>query len=617
MAYESAEEIRNEMHDGDLSYTNMSVSAGMCLDLEDALDEMEEKVEDFLEFVDDYVNGIRIGCKILITAIMNKVNPKLNDIETALDQIQKIFNSDMFMYNGVGDYKRQMRDADGNLMYDEQGKPIMETVNGDAWCEYTWECDAILKQLLDDDSAFYNALMETAEERCWEDEEEKKNFFDNLNEILENYDKFKDFICNLGFATNLSIDLSKYAIKRYVLNIEDFKKFINRQIAKLEAKLNEYMEWLNNSPLIQLINDIKAMFECVFGELDCSAIWTAQGLYERILLKCHIYMQADGTFMLDPEFKKSIFGAAEAVMGYCQDVIDRLMKFQDVLLTPIDLKIGAKAFECGQALYPGQVGLDDIRNFLTGKWKKEKIVNLFNTKRTNVIHAFYEKRMPYQKECPEDNGVDALQMSLDDISTLADDVQPKPLSESPKPDFQELKKKIEAGEPIAGIDAKTLKARQDNVMEKTIPPQTVIDNFVQKNIFGKTVAKADDPPQVQRELAALNSAYKTNRYSSDYIINNMRIESDGLVYVDDGCCTIVLNNLPLNDEPSATEFYACQGNIGDNRCMLDEETDEIISATQAAVKCATNPTSKLATKCKQVWELINNRTDSKNVAEKL
>lgn len=117
-----------------------------------------------------------------------------------------------------------------------------------------------------------------------------------------------------------------------------------------------------------------------------------------------------------------------------------------------------------------------------------------------------------------------------------------------------------------------------------------------------------------KTLNDLNKKFKTTRYNKHYILKNIKIDDDGVVTIQDGCCNYVLDNLKPLSEPIVYDMLA--GDISDNSTILDPATDEVISVSEAAVKIACDPTSDLATRCKEIWNTINNLYDEQNIVQK-
>lgn len=563
----------------------METAALICDYIYSAFQKLKELIDNIEDIALGLLKAVQKFARTLNTKIKNKLKILVDKIKDKLDEIQKDIKP--LVFNGA----KQI--------------PLI--------CDPLWKCLALLKELLNSSSQFYKSLQKSAEEMCWDDEKEKENFFDNILNLINDYEEFSKFICNMGFGFDFCIDAIKLSLSEFTLKSYDWKKWVLKMKAKIEEKLNSFLSYILNSPLFELLKSLTDFFKCVIGDIQgCAEIQTAKNFFYNVLATLHIKEEGDG-FVIDPDFTKMLFKVADQMLDDCQKVIDTCTKLNIVLINPIELKVAAKAYEGSKNIWPGQLTMDDITggimnayDFLaSGRWKKYLLPKVYSTEKQAVIHAFFIKRSSTKNGCPE---TEAGSLSSGAIAQTLRSQEMKNAPGSEKnPDY-------DLDGTIGGVAKGTVNTAKNAIVDKAVP---VLNDM--RGLIFKSPVTLGGAGSVESELKKLNTMFNTTRYTTEYIVKNMRIESDGMVYVSDGCCDIALTNLPPN--PKGIEvieaMYEIGSDIEDDSCIYDLNSGEIISGTEAAIICATQPDNPLAVRCKQIWATINNMYDEQNIVQKL
>ena len=144
--------------------------------LKKAIEKIEKICKEYIKKLIKVADGIKNIIRLTISDAVKKINQSIEDIRKNIKP----------------------------LLIDGPGKiPIL--------CDDMWNCLALLQELLDSSSAFYKSVKKNVLNQCMS--ESQKNIADHLSDLIGDYTKFRDIICNSSFGIEFSIDAIKLSLK--------------------------------------------------------------------------------------------------------------------------------------------------------------------------------------------------------------------------------------------------------------------------------------------------------------------------------------------------------------------------------------------------------------------
>lgn len=670
----------------------MGVTDIICEYIYESFKKIKAALEKIEKTMKDKINSLLKMVKAVNVVIKKTIGPMVDKLNEAIESIRSSI-------------KPLILDIPGKLPY---------------ICDDLWKCLALLKELLDDTSALYKSLKNTGKERCLSQDE--KNILDNMSDMITDYTKFRDIVCNLGFNFDFCIGAMKLSLKTFKVTGINFRKMLDKKFKFFNGQINTIVRYSINIGLGKYLDSLINFFECAFGvdfpdlnfslsgEIDlnpCAEIQTAQNFFNEVLATCHLIQEGDG-YVIDPQFKAYITSTVEAMLNEVQAFLDNIDKLNEICVNSTELRVATQSYENSKNVWPGDVSWSDMKKAYntvkSGNWRKVNIVKYFSTKYEDVVSAFIEKKAKSKvvDDCiPPDTPSKLTKKNLSDFGNIGDllnvnvstnlktssieevsdavglkanlnsktnignvatlktgaAVEPTNLDEAlefaPKAVRQSssnttdynlaqvketnenmLKAKLSIGVAQKGVKTVDVdkyaelpqpKAKKTNINPDTGVPYDFMKfnkgeimggpkGLINKPGTGAVIEHEHKPGPPTKSLNGLNKRLGTTRYNKHFIMKNMKIDDDGTVTIQDGCCSVTLDNLPPLSNPIVYEMMA--GDISNNSCILDPATDEIISVTEAAVKIACDPTSDLAVRCKEIWGTINNLYQEQNIVQK-
>ena len=196
--------------------------------LKKAIEKIEKICKEYIKKLIKVADGIKNIIRLTISDVVKKINQSIEDIRKNIKP----------------------------LLIDGPGKiPIL--------CDDMWNCLALLQELLDSGSAFYKSIKKNVLNQCVS--ESQKNIADHLSDLIGDYTKFRDIICNSSFGIEFSIDAIKLSLKTFKLSAINYNKLLGKKLKILNGQLDTYLHIVIDQGLCDFLNALIRFFNCAFG----------------------------------------------------------------------------------------------------------------------------------------------------------------------------------------------------------------------------------------------------------------------------------------------------------------------------------------------------------------
>lgn len=152
-----------------------------------------------------------------------------------------------------------------------------------------------------------------------------------------------------------------------------------------------------------------------------------------------------------------------------------------------------------------------------------------------------------------------------------------------------------------------------NLAKNVFPAGITLDDIKENGLFSKKTWRKNAMYQYYNQTkdamsAAWDKAWGHEPENGDYakLADGTEIDSEGNIYSRRGCDLIKIEP-PKLEKPIYSEMYISVDaeHLMSDEVLLDPDTEEFIPVTMAAYRIASDPDSKLATRCSYISKVVN------------
>lgn len=261
------------------------------------------------------------------------------------------------------------------------------------FCNNLYKCNIFIEELTDSNSLICKTLIKLGVIT-----KEQQNF---VNDIISDYNRFADTVCNFGFTFNFGLSAIKKLLNFYKKQIVNFIDMLERKKDSIRRMIQTYINKLIDSGIFDLLAKLKKYFNCILDSTDsCTSISSTRNYYTDCLAKMHIEDCGNGNYKLETSTANKMMNVFDSRLNLFNNTKYQIEAAIDTVISPSDVRAASKAFNLAKNVFPGGMTMSDIKN---GNWKKNRMVHYFSVKRSQFIDAFINK---HSDELPEDTSAE-------------------------------------------------------------------------------------------------------------------------------------------------------------------------------------------------------------------
>ena len=279
--------------------------------------------------------------------------------------------------NGVRTIQKKLVDLiwDGYKTDPKTGK------NKSKFCSNLFKCNIFLDQLTDSNSLICKTLIKlgvmTSDQRQF------------INSVIQDFNQFSETVCNFGFTFNFGLSALKKLLMFYKEQIEKFIRMIERKIDQLRRLIQNFINRLIDSGIVDLLIKLRKFFNCVLANTDtCANINTAGNYYTNVLGILHIEENGLGGYRLNSDDQNRFINAFDSRLNKLNNSKQELQGIIDSLMNPSEVSAANNAFNLSKNIFPGGMSMTDIKN---GNWHTNRMLHYFAVKTDQFLDAFVRK----------------------------------------------------------------------------------------------------------------------------------------------------------------------------------------------------------------------------------
>ena len=279
--------------------------------------------------------------------------------------------------NGVRTIQKKLVDLiwDGYKTDPKTGK------NKSKFCSNLFKCNIFIDQLTDSNSLICKTLIKlgvmTSDQRQF------------INSVIQDFNQFSETVCNFGFTFNFGLSALKKLLMFYKEQIEKFIRMIERKKDQLRRLIQNFINRLIDSGIVDLLIKLRKFFNCVLANTDtCANINTAGNYYTNVLGILHIEENGLGGYRLNSDDQNRFINAFDSRLNKLNNSKQELQGIIDSLMNPSEVSAANNAFNLSKNIFPGGMSMTDIKN---GNWHTNRMLHYFSVKTDQFLDAFVRK----------------------------------------------------------------------------------------------------------------------------------------------------------------------------------------------------------------------------------
>lgn len=195
-------------------------------------------------------------------------------------------------------------------------------------CQNLYNCEFFRDYLLNPDSIFSKAVRGMF---GLDGSDRYSRVQAELHEITQDFQRFKEQICS-GISLDFTLSAITGLFQSFLAQINKWLRWLRRKVDAVYRFLRYYLDTLKRLGVFDLLNHLKAMFDCILDETEiCTSVETANSYYRAFTSKMKLYCTRANDWIIKPEYEEMctafMRGKIEELKGLCDKVENGLRMF--------------------------------------------------------------------------------------------------------------------------------------------------------------------------------------------------------------------------------------------------------------------------------------------------
>lgn len=168
-------------------------------------------------------------------------------------------------------------------------------------CKDLFKCDFFTNYLLNPDSIFSKAVRGLF---GLDGEDRYSNVQRELYQIVQDFKEFKRQICS-GVSLDLTLSAITGLFQDFMAQVNKWLRWLQRKVDAVYKWLRYYLDSLKRWGVFELLNQLKAMFDCVLDQTElCASVESAGSYYRTFTEKMKLYCTKANDWIIKPDYEK-------------------------------------------------------------------------------------------------------------------------------------------------------------------------------------------------------------------------------------------------------------------------------------------------------------------------
>ena len=198
-------------------------------------------------------------------------------------------------------------------------------------CQNLYKCDFFREYLLNPDSIFSKGVRGMF---GLDGDDRYTSVQKELHDISNDFKTFKEQICS-----GISLDFTSSAIigllQDFFAQVNKWLRWLRRKVDAIYRFLRYYLDTLKRLGVFDLLNKLKAMFDCVLdGSELCTNVESANSYYRAFMDKTKLYCTRANDWIIKPDYEKMCTAYAEGKIKELTEIADKIQNGIKLFVNP-------------------------------------------------------------------------------------------------------------------------------------------------------------------------------------------------------------------------------------------------------------------------------------------
>lgn len=201
-------------------------------------------------------------------------------------------------------------------------------------CKNLYNCEFFRDYLLNPDSIFSKGVRGIL---GLEGNDRFSRVQTELHEITRDFQRFKEQICS-GISLEFTISAITGLFQSFLAKVNKWLRWLRRKVDAVYRFLSDYLSTLKRLGVFDLLDQLKAMFDCILDETElCTSVESAESYYRAFTDKMKLYCTSANDWIIKPDYVKMCTGFMEGKIDELSDLSTKLENGLRLFVNPTNV----------------------------------------------------------------------------------------------------------------------------------------------------------------------------------------------------------------------------------------------------------------------------------------
>lgn len=294
-------------------------------------------------------------------------------------------------------------------------------------CQNLYKCEFFRDYLLNPDSIFSKAVRGMF---GLDGSDRYSRVQAELHEITQDFQRFKEQICS-GISLDFTLSAITGLFQSFLAQINKWLRWLQRKVDAVYRFLRYYLDSLKRWGVFDLLNQLKAMFDCILDETEiCASNETAGSFYQAFTEKIKVYCTRANDWIIKPNYEELCTSFMKSKIRELKDLCNKVENGLRLFVNPSNihptsdcLNLAGHITGIGKFLVTGKASNIPVYKYCKNKinaiidaWNGTNPTVQYSSVDTLLEDLRFERDGVYVKDkklALEQSGADEMNMSLD------------------------------------------------------------------------------------------------------------------------------------------------------------------------------------------------------------
>lgn len=202
-------------------------------------------------------------------------------------------------------------------------------------CKNLYKCEFFRDYLLNPDSIFSKAVKGLF---GIDPNGRTSRVQEALHEITQDFQTFKRQICS-GVSLDFTFDAITGLFQEFLAKVNKWCRWLQRKVDAIYKFLRYYLDFLKRAGVFELLNQLKAMFDCILDETElCTSVESAGSYYRAFIGKMHLYCTKANDWIIKPDYENMCTAFANNKIAELREIGNTLENGLRLFVNPSNVR---------------------------------------------------------------------------------------------------------------------------------------------------------------------------------------------------------------------------------------------------------------------------------------